>query len=90
MSQRCVIYARVSSEGQAENHSWPTQVERCTAHAQAQGWVVVAVESETHSGADLHGRQGLQRALTLIETGAADTLLAYSTDRLSREQLTSG
>src|SRR5215207_2284967 len=87
MSERCVIYARVSSEGQAENHSLPTQIERCTAHAQAKGWTVVAVEREQHSAADLHGREGLQRALTLIEQGGADVLLSYATDRLSREQM---
>ena len=84
---RCVIYCRVSSEGQEDNPSLPTQIERCTAHAQAQGWTVVAVESESTRGADLHGREGLQRALTLIEHGGADVLLAYATDRLSREQL---
>jgi site-specific DNA recombinase len=47
----------------------------------------VHVESEQHSGADLHDREGLQRALTLIEDGGADMLLALATDRLSREQL---
>lgn len=84
---RCVIYARVSSEGQAENYSLPTQIDRCAAHAAERGWSVIAVEQEQHSGADLHGREGLQRALALIENGGADVLLALASDRLSREQL---
>lgn len=87
MSKRCIIYCRVSSEAQEANHSLPTQEERCRAYAAEQGWTVVAVESEQHSGLDLHGRVGLQRALSLIEEGGADVLLAYDPDRLSREQL---
>jgi site-specific DNA recombinase len=87
MRERVVTYGRVSSHEQQENYSLPTQQERCRAHAEAKGWTVVAVESEQHSGADLHGREGLQRALALIENGGADILLAFATDRLSREQL---
>jgi site-specific DNA recombinase len=87
MSERAVIYTRISSHEQQANYSLPTQQERCRAHAEAKGWTVVAVESEWHSGADLHGREGLQRALALIENGGADILLAFATDRLSREQL---
>ena len=54
---------------------------------QAHGWSVIAVESEQHSGADYAGRVGLQRALGRIEDGSANVLLAYATDRLSREQM---
>ena len=86
-TKRCVIYCRVSSHEQGSNHSLPTQEAACRAFAAVQGWVVVGCEQEQHSGADLQGREGLQRALRLLEDGAADVLLAYSTDRLSREQL---
>jgi site-specific DNA recombinase len=86
-TKRCVIYCRVSSHEQGSNHSLPTQEAACRSHAIAQGWTIVAIELEQHSGADLQGREGLQRVLRLLEDGAADVLLAYSTDRLSREQL---
>lgn len=86
-ARRCVIYCRVSSHEQGSNHSLPTQEAACRAFASEQGWTIVGFEQEQHSGADLHGREGLQRALRLLEDGTADVLLAYATDRLSREQL---
>ena len=61
MSNRAVIYCRVSSHEQQENYSLPTQEQRCRAHAQEQGWTVVAVESEQHAGGDLHGRACSER-----------------------------
>jgi site-specific DNA recombinase len=88
MSQTCVVYCRVSSiEQKEEGTSLITQKARCESYAQAQGWTVIAVEQEQHSGADYAGRRGLQRALKLIEDGNATVLLAYATDRLSREQM---
>jgi site-specific DNA recombinase len=86
-SMRAAIYCRVSSAGQRENYSLGSQEDLCRRYAASQHWTVVHVESEQHSGADLHDREGLQRALTLIEDGGADVLLALATDRLSREQL---
>src|SRR5829696_7842786 len=86
-SMRAAIYCRVSSAGQRENYSLGSQEDLCRRYAASQCWTVVHVESEQHSGADLHDREGLQRALTLIEDGGADILLALATDRLSREQL---
>ena len=85
--KRVAIYCRVSSAGQRENYSLGSQEDLCRRFAASQCWTVVHVESEQHSGADLHDREGLQRALTLIEDGGADVLLALATDRLSREQL---
>ena len=39
---RCCIYARVSTEEQAERDlSIPFQLERCKYHAQGNGWEVV-------------------------------------------------
>jgi site-specific DNA recombinase len=84
---RAAIYCRVSSAGQRENYSLGSQEDLCRRYAASQHWTVAHVESEQHSGADLHDREGLQRALTLIEDGGADVLLALATDRLSREQL---
>ena len=84
---RAAIYCRVSSAGQRENCSLGSQEDLCRRTAASQCWTVVHVESEQHSGADLYDREGLQWALTLIENGGADVLLALATDRLSREQL---
>jgi site-specific DNA recombinase len=82
-----VIYCRVSSVDQEKNCSLATQEASCRRYATAKGWTVVAVESEQHSGAALVDREGLQRALSMIEVGEADVLLAHASDRLSREQL---
>jgi DNA invertase Pin-like site-specific DNA recombinase len=41
-SKRAAIYARVSTDEQAERDlSIPFQLERCRYHAQGKGWVVV-------------------------------------------------
>ncbi len=85
-TSRAVIYCRVSSAGQEDNSSLDTQEAACRTHAAEQGWLVVDVKREVHSGADLFGRPLLTRAREAMRTGEADVLLCHALDRLSRKQ----
>lgn len=82
---KCVIYCRVSTEGQEDNTSMGTQLEGCRAYAKAQGWDVVATFQEVYSGFYYWERKELAKALDLIRHGGADVLLVYKLDRLARE-----
>lgn len=79
-----VIYTRVSTAQQEEKGtSLPDQLARCRAYAQRLGLTALAELSEDMTGAVLE-RPELTRALALIESGAASTLILASVDRLSR------
>jgi DNA invertase Pin-like site-specific DNA recombinase len=80
-------YARVSTEEQArEGVSMDAQRERLTAYCTAQGYELVALETDNGaSGSITPGkRPGLARALARIRRGEADGLLALKLDRISR------
>ncbi len=83
---RAVIYCRVSSTGQEDNSSLGTQEEHCRAYAIEQGWTVVAVYREVHTGADLFERPQLSRLRETVRSDETDIVLAYALDRLSRSQ----
>jgi site-specific DNA recombinase len=86
VNKRAVIYTRVSTAGQEENFSLGSQEAACRTFAESNGWTVVAVEQDVASGAN-RNRVGLDRALSMIERGEADTLLAHALDRISRHQI---
>src|SRR3954469_10761494 len=86
MSNRVVIYTRVSTIGQEDNFSLSTQEAACREHAAGKHWEVVAAEYDVASGAN-RNRPGLEQALAKIERGEAKTLLAHSLDRVSRHQI---
>jgi DNA invertase Pin-like site-specific DNA recombinase len=52
MKTECIIYCRVSSEGQTAGHGLTRQLETCLAFAKARDYSVVAVFSEVASGVD--------------------------------------
>ena len=81
------IYARVSSNAQAETDTITGQVEDLTAWAEAQGHTIVtACQDEAVSGTlPAQEREGLSCVLDAIETGTADAVLVRSLDRLARE-----
>lgn len=83
---RCAVYCRVSSAGQEENHSLPTQEAACRQYAEERGWIVAHLHHEVHTGADLYGRPCLSTLRDQIRSGEVDVLLAYALDRLSRKQ----
>src|SRR5947209_8100978 len=83
---KAVIYTRVSTDEQSEKGtSLETQRQDCMKRASDLSAAVVELFSdEGISGGYYQGRPALQRALALIEEGAANVLLCYDLSRLSR------
>src|SRR4051795_12070979 len=83
---RAAIYARVSSDQQAERHTIDSQVEALLARAAADGH---AIQAELHflddgqSGASLI-RPALERLRDLAAMGAIDVVYVHAPDRLAR------
>jgi site-specific DNA recombinase len=86
-AKRAIIYVRVSTEDQAENGtSLETQELTCCRRASELGYVVAATfRDEGVSGALYEARDGIQRALSELESGNADALIVHSISRLSRD-----
>ncbi len=84
MTKRAVVYARVSTDEQAEKgYSFPTQLEAMRKYATEQGFTVSAEIQDDYSGAKLD-RLGLARLRKMLERGEAEAVICYSIDRLSR------
>ncbi len=80
------LYCRVSTQEQADSGtSLTTQMQACRDHAASLGLTVAAGCSieEDHTGTDLT-RPGLQKLLSGAASGAFDTVIAYTLDRLYR------
>src|SRR5499426_447832 len=88
MSQlHAAIYARVSSEQQAEAHTVASQVAALRERVAADGLTVseaMQFLDEGYSGATLV-RPALERLRDVIATGALDRLSVHSPDRLARK-----
>jgi len=78
-----VIYSRVSTDGQEDNHSLPTQVAACRAYAQQHGLSVIAQIEDVVSGS-LLDRPGLTQVRDLLRSGAITDVIVYTMDRLTR------
>ena len=83
MQKRAIIYTRVSSEGQGDNFSLPTQLAACRKYAASQGMDVVAECADIMSGS-LLDRPGLTKVRQAVSVGAVDAVIVYSQDRLTR------
>jgi site-specific DNA recombinase len=82
-----LIYARVSSDKQREEHTIASQTAALRVFAQEQGFSVPdewVIEDEGYSGATLV-RPGLERVRDLVAEGQVDAVLVHSPDRLSRK-----
>lgn len=80
---RAILYCRVSTEEQGTNYSLPTQLDACRRYALQHDMTIVGEYSDMLSGARLD-RPGLEAARAALRGGAADALIVYSQDRLSR------
>jgi site-specific DNA recombinase len=83
---RAAIYARVSSDQQAERHTIDSQVEALLARAAADGHEVAAelrFLDDGHSGASLI-RPPLERLRDLAAMAAIDLIYVHAPDRLAR------
>lgn len=83
---RAVIYIRVSTDEQKKGFGPEAQREVCDRHLAAKGYELVEVTEDLGiSGTKgLEKRPGLQRAVQLCEDDAADVIVVYEQDRLSR------
>ncbi len=86
MMPRVALYARVSTERQAEQQTIVQQVERLEAEAQQRGWAITPAQiyrDDGVSGARLD-RSALDRLRDAVGQGQVDILLIASPDRLAR------
>lgn len=82
---RTVAYVRVSTERQAtQGVSLEAQVSKLQAYAQLYDLEIVETITDAGLSASTLDRPGLQRALGMLTTGAADAILVVKLDRLTR------
>lgn len=82
---RCAIYARVSTQEQAnEGTSLSTQIERCRTHAATQGWDVVGEFIDEGVSGTLVSRPALNRLWAEVRAGRVDVVIVAKLDRFFR------
>src|SRR5262249_58155294 len=89
---RAALYARVSSQQQAEAHTIGSQVEALQARIHADGLRVAAEAcflDEGYSGGTLL-RPALERLRDQVAAGTLDRLYVHSPDRLARHHALQG
>lgn len=85
MSQRAVIYARISLDRTGEGAGVERQIEACRGLATARGWEVVGVETDNSISAFKDKkRPGWERVKSLMDSGSVDVVIAYHMDRITR------
>ena len=83
--QRCCVYARVSTEEQAERDlSIPFQLERCRYHAQGKGWEVVKEFVDAGESARTDKRPEFQQMINAARSKGFDVILVHKFDRFAR------
>lgn len=83
--KRAAIYARVSTDEQAESgYSLQSQVEACKGYAADHGFAVVGVFQDDCSGTKID-RPQFSAARKMLADHEADALIVYSSDRLTRK-----
>lgn len=78
---RAVIYARVSTDEQAQAHSLPSQLDACRTYCKGRGYVIVKEVKE-----DYTGTQATRPQLSAVMENPAlfDVLVVFSIDRFAR------
>ena len=82
-SERCALYARVSSVRQEQDGNLARQTARLAEAARARGYEVVAVISEQESSLN-EKRRGMKKLLQLVKEQAIEVVLIEYPDRLVR------
>jgi len=87
MTKRTIVYARVSTDDQAERgYSLPSQIEACQRYAAAHGFEVVGVYQDDISGTThITNRPGGEQVQAGIDARATDVVIVYQVDRLFRD-----
>ncbi|MBM3118896.1 MAG: recombinase family protein [Chloroflexi bacterium] len=82
---RCCVYARVSTEEQAEKDlSIPFHLERCRYYAQGKGWEVVKEFVDAGESARTDKRPDFQKMIAAARNKEFDVILAHKFDRFAR------
>jgi len=82
---RCCIYARVSTEEQAERDlSIPFQLERCRYYAQGKGWDVVKEFVDAGESARTDKRPQFQEMIAAARAKEFEVILVHKLDRFAR------
>ncbi len=82
--KRAIIYARVSTDEQAEKgYSLQTQLEAMREYAAKNGMTTVRELQDDYSGAKID-RPALDTLRAMLESKEADAVIVYAADRLSR------
>ena len=83
--QRCCVYARVSTDEQAERDlSIPFQLERCRYHAQGRSWEVVREFVDAGESARTDKRPEFQHMIAAARNKEFDVILVHKFDRFAR------
>ena len=85
MSKRAIIYARVSTDEQADNFSIPTQLEAARRYAETHGFTIAHEFREDYSGLKLD-RPELNKVRRLMAQGEIDAVIVYESSRLTRSK----
>src|SRR4030065_1478624 len=82
---KCCIYARVSTEEQAERDlSIPFQIERCRYHARGLGWEIVKEYIDAGESARTDKRHEFQKMIAAARAKEFDVILVHKFDRFAR------
>ncbi len=84
MSKTAVIYARVSTDEQANNYSLPTQLEACRQLAHLKGYTILEEFQEDYTGTKLQ-RPEFDKVQALVEAGKVQVVITHDVDRLARK-----
>jgi predicted site-specific integrase-resolvase len=83
-AQSCVLYARVSTEDQAEKYGLASQIRALQSYAEQRGYSVVDICSDDgYSGGTLD-RPALSKVRELVRQKLVHVMVAYEPDRLAR------
>src|SRR4051794_14130344 len=85
-TMRVAVYARVSTQRQAQARTTDQQLDRLRAHAEGQGWSLASdrvFRDDGYSGASLR-RPGLDRLRDAAASARLDRILITEPDRLAR------
>jgi len=87
MTKKVAIYARVSTDDQADKgYSLPSQLDGCRQFVDQLGYSVVAEFREDHSGATpVAERPQGKRLVEMIKIREVDVVVVHQVDRLSRD-----
>lgn len=85
--KRAVIYARVSTDDQADKgYSLPSQLELCRKYVQQLGYTVVVELTEDYTGGiPIAERPTGKQLAAMVKTRQIDAVIVYQVDRLSRD-----